>query len=74
MTTNLRLAALASVLASALKHHGYLNPIPRPRVKKSSNWYPHSSKRQHERITRQMERGQLDFSASEKCLARIGAR
>jgi hypothetical protein len=74
MKTNLRLAALSSMLVAALKHHGHLNPIPAPRLKKSANWYPHSSKRQSERLERQRANKMLDYSASEKCLAAIKAR
>lgn len=49
------------------------NDISRPPKKRSrgSTWHPFDSERQRKRYARQMAAGMLDFSAFNKCLARI---
>ncbi|HSW83501.1 MAG TPA: hypothetical protein VLH12_08505 [Usitatibacter sp.] len=51
-----------------------LGSSPRWGWSSGSRDYPHSSTRQGERLARQKAKYMLDFSATEKCLARIRER
>lgn len=86
--STLALAALAGIAGGFLTDPRHMQPIeprskpePEPPTKaatrhfKAARDYPATGtgKRQGERLARQQAKGMLDFSASERCIARIKA-